>query len=242
MSALPLMLLHGWGAHAGVWSEVIGRMDLGHTVIAPDYPADRGVDGSVNEVLDRLAGLVPEACVVAGWSLGGQLALQLALRYPRRIRKLILVSTTPRFVTTEDWTCGMDKAVFSAFADSLPANPGQALRRFLLLQTQGDAQARAVVRKLEILLSARPDLDEPALLQTLDWLRDTDLRAVLPEVAQPALVMHGDCDRITPLSAGEYLAAQLADASLECMAGAAHVPFVSDPDAFSRRFTEFCNE
>ncbi len=242
MSALPLMLLHGWGAHAGVWSEVIGRMDLGHTVIAPDYPADRTVAGSINEVLDRLAGLVPEACVVAGWSLGGQLALQLGLRYPRRIRKLILVSTTPRFVAAPDWTCGMDKAVFSEFADALPANPGQALRRFLLLQTQGDAQARTVVRKLEILLSARPDPDEPALLQTLDWLRDTDLRAVLPEVAQPALVMHGDCDGITPLSAGEYLAAQLADARLECMAGAAHVPFVSDPDAFSRRFTEFCNE
>lgn len=242
MSALPLMLLHGWGAHAGVWSEVIGRMDLGHAVIAPDYPADRAVDGSINEVLDRLAGLVPEACVVAGWSLGGQLALQLALRYPRRIRKLILVSTTPRFVTAPDWPCGMDKAVFSAFADSLPANPGQALRRFLLLQTQGDAQARIVVRKLEILLSARPDPDEPALLQTLDWLRDTDLRAVLPEIAQPTLVMHGDCDHITPLSAGEYLAAQLADARFECMAGAAHLPFVSDPDAFSRRLTEFCNE
>lgn len=242
MSALPLMLLHGWGAHAGVWSEVIGRMDLGHTVIAPDYPADQAVDGSINEVLDRLAGLIPEACVVAGWSLGGQLALQLALRYPLRIRKLILVSTTPRFVAAPDWPYGMDKAVFSEFADSLPANPGQALRRFLLLQTQGDARARTVVRKLEMLLSARPDADVPALSRTLDWLRDTDLRAVLPEIVQPALVMHGDCDRITPVTAGEYLAARLADARLECMAGAAHVPFVSDPDAFSLRIAEFCNE
>jgi pimeloyl-[acyl-carrier protein] methyl ester esterase len=242
MSALPLMLLHGWGSHAGVWSEVIGRMDLGQSVIAPDYPADRAVDGSINEVLDRLAGLMPEACVVAGWSLGGQLALQLALRYPRRIRKLILVSTTPRFVAAPDWPYGMGNGVFSGFADSLSANPAQALQRFLLLQTQGDAQARAVARRLEMLLSARPDPDQPVLSRTLDWLRDTDLRAVLPEIVQPALVVHGDCDRITPITAGEYLAAQLADARLECMAGAAHVPFVSDPDAFSRRIAEFCNE
>ena len=39
MSAIPLVLLHGWGAHAGVWGEVIARMALGHAVTAPDFPA-----------------------------------------------------------------------------------------------------------------------------------------------------------------------------------------------------------
>ena len=38
MSALPLVLLHGWGAHPGVWGELITHMALGHTVIAPDIP------------------------------------------------------------------------------------------------------------------------------------------------------------------------------------------------------------
>lgn len=242
MSALPLVLLHGWGAHAGVWSEVIARMDLGHTVIAPDYPDEGGVDRSMNEVIDRLAAMVPEQCVVAGWSLGGQLALQWARRYPRRVRKLILVSTTPRFVTAPDWAHGMDAEAFSSFAGLVASDAAQALRRFLLLETQGDAQARKVARQLEAALATRPEPEGPLLMRTLDWLRETDLRSLLADIVQPALIVHGDCDRITPLAAGEYLAAHLADARIEQMPGAAHAPFVSDPVAFSRRIAEFCNE
>lgn len=242
MSALPLVLLHGWGAHAGVWGEVIARMDLGHTVIAPDYPAEDGVDRSMNEVIDRLAAMVPEQCVVAGWSLGGQLALQWAQRYPRRIRKLILISTTPRFVTAPDWAHGMDADAFSSFAGLVATDAAQALRRFLLLETQGDAQARKVARQLEAALATRPEPERNVLMRTLDWLRDTDLRTVLHDIVQPALLVHGDCDRITPPAAGEYLTTHLADARMERMSGAAHAPFVSDPEAFSRLIAEFCNE
>lgn len=242
MSALPLVLLHGWGAHAGVWSDVIARMDLGQVVMAPDYPAADGMDSSLNEVIDDLAASAPEQYVLAGWSLGGQLALQWALRYPRRVRKLILVATTPKFVAAPDWPHGMDEADFSDFAGLVANDPVQALRRFLLLETRGDAQARMVARRLEVLLGARPQPDGPLLLRTLDWLRDTDLREALPEITQPAMVVHGDGDHITPFAAGEFLVAQLPAARLERMLGSAHAPFVSDPEAFRRRIAGFCNE
>lgn len=242
MSTLPLVLLHGWGAHAGVWSEVIAGMALGQTVIAPDYPSESGTDASINEVLDRLAGMVPESCVVAGWSLGGQLALQWAHRYPRRIRKLVLIAATPKFVAAPDWPHGMDEQDFIRFADLVAADPAQALRRFLLLQTRGDVQARAVARRLEAALDTRQPPQRAMLTRTLDWLRDTDLRPLLPGIVQPVLVMHGDRDGITPPAAAEYLAAQLRGARLERMACAAHAPFVSEPAAFSRRLAEFCNE
>lgn len=242
MSALPLVLLHGWGAHAGVWGDVIARMDLGQTVMAPDYPSGNGDDRSINEVIDDLAAIAPDQCVLAGWSLGGQLALQWALRYPRRIRKLILIAATPKFVAAPDWPHGMDGADFTDFAALVESDPAQALRRFLMLETRGDAQARAVARRLELALDARPQPEMPVLKRTLKWLRATDLRVQLPEIAQPALVVHGTGDRITPPAAGAYLAAHLADARYELMPGAAHVPFVSDPDGFSRRVAEFCNE
>lgn len=242
MSALPLVLLHGWGAHAGVWSEVIARMDLGHAVIAPDVPGEGDDVDAMTAVIDRIAAAAPERCVVAGWSLGGQLALAWAHRHPRQVVKLVLIATTPRFVAAPDWPHGMDAAAFSGFAGEVAADPAAALQRFLLLQTQGDAQARAVARKLEAALAAGPAADHSVLMPMLGWLRDTDLRPVLSAIRQPALVLHGDRDRITASGAGEYLARQLPDARLEMIAGAAHAPFVSDPDTVSRRVTEFCNE
>lgn len=243
MSMLPLVLLHGWGTHAGVWAEVIARLELGHAVVAPDFPGDgaagpRTVDGAI----DQLAAMAPERCVVAGWSLGGQLALAWALRFPQQVARLVLIATTPRFVSAPDWPHGMDAATLAGFAGELSADPAATLRRFLLLETQGDTEARGVARRLEAALAARPAADSDVLARTLGWLRDTDLRAALPDIQQPTLVLHGNRDRITPFAAGEYLARHLPRAQLEMFDGAAHAPFVSDPEAVCRLFTEFCHE
>lgn len=242
MSRLPLVLLHGWGSHAGVWGEVIAGLDLAHTVIAADFPGDAAAIGTMDAAVDELAAIVPGRCVLAGWSLGGQLALAWARRHPQQVARLVLMAGTPRFVSAPDWAQGMDAATFADFAAGLAVDPVATLRRFLLLQAQGDAQARAVARRLEAMLAGRPAPGPAVLAAMLDWLRDTDLRAVLPDIRQPALVLQGDRDRITPPGAGEYLAAHLPQARLVMLAGAAHAPFVSDPDRVCRLMADFCNE
>lgn len=243
MSALPLVLLHGWGTHAGVWADVIARLDLGQAVFAPDISGDGAGDpGTVEQAVDRLAAAAPERCVVAGWSLGGQLALAWAHRHPQQLARLVLIASTPRFTAAADWPHGMAPAVLAGFAAELADDPAALLRRFLMLESQGDAQARAVVRQLDAVLDARPAPGVPALLHMLDWLRDTDLRPLLAAVKQPALVVHGDRDRITPVAAGAYLAGQLQQASFEIIEGAAHAPFISDAQSVARLIEEFCRE
>jgi pimeloyl-[acyl-carrier protein] methyl ester esterase len=242
MSTLPLVLLHGWGSHAGVWADVIARLDLDHAVIAPDFPGEGKAAGAMDEVVDELAAIAPDRCAVAGWSLGGQLALAWARRHPQQVVRLILIAATPRFVSTSDWPHGMAAEVFAEFTASLTRDAAATLRRFLLLQTQGDAQARMAARQLEAALALRPPPAGDLLVQTLRWLQTTDLRATLPEIAQPTLVIHGDRDRIAPPAAGEYLAAYLPQARLALLAGAAHAPFISAPDAVCRLMMDFCNE
>ncbi|MBX9904528.1 MAG: pimeloyl-ACP methyl ester esterase BioH [Burkholderiales bacterium] len=246
MSALPLVLLHGWGSHAGVWADVIARLELGHAVIAPDFPGGGSTASAtactMDGVVDELAAIAPERCVVAGWSLGGQLALLWAHRHPQQVARVVLIASTPRFVSAPDWVHGMAAATLAGFAAELAADPAATLRRFLLLETRGDAQAHAVVRRLDAALAARPPADPEVLARTLDWLRDTDLRAVLPDIRQAVLVLHGDRDRITPPAAAEYLAAHLPQARLVMLSGAAHAPFISDPDVVCKLMTDFCNE
>lgn len=241
-----LVLLHGWGAHHRVWDGLVTRLgkdfnkDL--NVIAPDLPGHAATPCTIEHTVDQLAAAAPAQCVVAGWSLGGQLALGWAHRYPRQVQRLILIAATPRFVSAADWPQGMAPEVFAEFSASLTCDVTNTLRRFLLLQTQGDAQARVVARQLEAALALQALPDSSVLMQTLRWLQTTDLRAVLPRITQPALVVHGDRDRIAPLAAGEYLAAQLPRARLALLAGAAHAPFISAPDVMCKLMNDFCNE
>lgn len=237
-----LLLLHGWGTHNRVWDELVQRLGANLNVMAPDLPGDDASLCSIERTVTQLAAAAPAQCMVAGWSLGGQLALVWARRYPQQVQRLMLIAATPRFVSGPDWPQGMAPEVFGEFSQSLKCDSVAALRRFLLLQTQGDAQARRVARQLEAALSLQALPDSSVLMETLRWLQTTDLRATLPEITQPTLVIHGDRDRIAAPAAGEYLAAQLPHARLAMIAGAAHAPFISEPKAMCKLMIDFCNE
>jgi pimeloyl-[acyl-carrier protein] methyl ester esterase len=237
-----LVLLHGWGAHHRVWDALGTRLGANLNVISPDLPGYDTAPCSIERTVDQLAAAAPAQCMVAGWSLGGQLALAWARRYPLQVQRLMLIAVTPRFVSATDWPQGMAPEVFAEFVTSLERDTAASLRRFLLLQTQGDTQARTVARELEAALALQAPPHSSMLVQTLRWLQTTDLRAMLPEITQPALVIHGDRDRIAPPAAAEYLAAQLPRARLALLAGAAHAPFFSAPDVVSNLMNDFCNE
>jgi pimeloyl-[acyl-carrier protein] methyl ester esterase len=237
-----LVLLHGWGAHHRVWDGLVTRLGADFNVVAPDLPGYDTVPCTMERTVDQLAAAAPAQCMVAGWSLGGQIALDWAHRYPQQVSRLILIAVTPHFVNAPDWPHGMAPEVFAEFAASLTHDAAASLRRFLLLQTQDDAQARTVTRQLEVALALQALPGSRVLMEALRWLQTTDLRATLPEIMQPALVIHGDRDRIAPPAAGEYLAAHLPRARLALLAGAAHVPFISEPDVMCKLMTDFCNE
>lgn len=241
-----LVLVHGWGMHGGVWADLAARLDVAFEISAPDLPghgAAPGISpGVFAAVVDDLAARAPASCAVAGWSLGGQLALEWARRYPQQVSHLLLIATTPVFVTREDWPHGMSPAVVRDFASAIERDPVAALQRFLLLQAQGDTCARAVARALHTALAMKAAPAPAILAQTLHWLERNDLRAGLGEIPQPALVLHGGRDTITPPAAGAYLVQHLPRGRLEVIEDAAHAPFVSDADRVCALIMDFCNE
>ncbi|HRP35108.1 MAG TPA: alpha/beta fold hydrolase, partial [Gammaproteobacteria bacterium] len=100
------------------------------------------------------------------------------------------------------------------------------------LQLRGDRQAARLLGELRAVLAARPDPQPAALAAGLDILATTDLRAALPGLRRPVLVVAGERDRLTPAEAGRRMAAGLPDARFLGLPGAAHAPFLSHPAAF----------
>jgi pimeloyl-[acyl-carrier protein] methyl ester esterase len=244
-SGPDLVLLHGWGMNAEVWTDVAARLAGQYRVHSVDLPGYGGSDASSPYTLDAMVAVLARACppraALCGWSMGGQLALRWAMMKPHQVERLVLIASTPRFTCTSGWASGMAPAVLGAYAQALARDPRAALQRFALLQAQGDDNARKVARRLRACVGACDVAGVAALAGGLQILRDTDLRADLPGVMQSVLLVHGDRDAVAPLAAGEFMQRTLPRARLDVVAGAAHAPFIAQPQQVAQRIAEFCD-
>ncbi len=248
-SGPPLLLIHGWGMHGGMWGQVAEKLSASFTVHSIDLPghgysnlATRFGANKLDEIVLQLSSQFSEPLTLCGWSLGGQIALRWAQLQPKQIQKLILVATTPCFVQKENWACAMAAATLQEFASSLQQNHTQTLRRFLALQVRGSEQERELLVDLRTQLFNRGEPDIAALQGGLEILRDTDLRTSLPQVLPPTLLLAGERDTLTPLAAMQYMKDKMHNSQLVSIKGAAHSPFLSHPQIFTQHILSFLHE
>ena len=235
-----IVLLHGWGVGTAPYAALaaeLARAARVHVVHLPGYGGSAELACSdVNALADTIAAAAPPRATVAGWSLGGQVALAWALRHPAQVSRLVLFATTPRFVRGDGWEHGVDEAVLDGFDRGIAGDAPALLARFHGLVARGDAAERSVRRSL----AAR---ELPAATATLaagiGLLRTTDLRAGLPRIAQPALVIHGERDAVIPCAAGAALAAALPAGEWWPVADAGHAPFLGREAVAAARMLEF---
>jgi pimeloyl-[acyl-carrier protein] methyl ester esterase len=230
-----LALIHGWGLSGAVWQSLVPALAAHcrvHVLDLPGYGANRTVASrSLSETADLVAAALPAGTTLCGWSLGAQIAISALARHSKHIDRIALVSATPSFVQRPDWAHGVQPLLLDSFVAMLKRDPESLLARFTMLINQGDAAARELTRVLaQVNAQALPDA--AALEEGLALLGQLDLRPLFPKISHPALIVHGDCDPLMPLAAARWVADTLPTARLEVFAGAAHVPFLSQPERF----------
>lgn len=235
----PVLLLHGFAMHGGLFAPVLPALAERHRVHVVDLPGHGWSAPVAPYDLPTLAATIDDATAdidapvtLLGWSLGGQVALQWALARPARVQRLILVASTPSFVAREDWPHAMAPATLARFGDELRVAYRLTLQRFLSLQVQGSDAGRRALAKLRGSLFERGEPSPHVLAAALMLLHEADLRPLLARVAVPALVIAGERDTLVPLAATQALAAAMPQGTHAPIAGAAHAPFLSHPSAF----------
>lgn len=239
-----LILLHGLSATHANWEHTIPAFADRWHVIAPDLPGHgQSAKPDAPYTIDFFAGVIRSLghalglneAVVMGNSLGGQIAIELALSYPSWTRALVLAAPAGGFVSAVrsfGWAIGaavgprllrltLPRAVDLSFHD--PALPSCAERRRLLIErlTADDypAFARAVSRSLAGAIAAGQ--------QPLHLLR------------QPTLFVWGRQDRVIGLAGGRRLVRAVRHARLVVLEQCGHLPMVEQAEAFNRAADEF---
>ncbi|SBT07252.1 Pimeloyl-(acyl-carrier protein) methyl ester esterase [Candidatus Accumulibacter aalborgensis] len=237
-----LALIHGWGLDSAVWQPLLAALAQRfrvHLVDLPGYGAAPDDSADFTNTAQAVIDALPHPVTLCGWSLGAMLALRAARLSPEKVKRLILVGATASFTQRADWPAGQAPEVVDSFAASVRLQAQPTLQRFIALLSQGDIRARAISRTLTAGLRQAPTPDVETLSRGLNWLREVDLRPLLPTVTARCLLIHGENDSLIPLAAAQCLAKTLPNARLEVFAAAGHAPFLNDPERFVRLLDDF---
>ncbi len=239
-----IVLLHGWGLSGNVWEGVIDKLMQFSRVSIVDLPG-YGRSQTLNKPynLHNLAAevrqhIAPQS-IVLGWSLGGMIAVQMALDFPEYVNKLILVASSPQYFKSQDWPYAVSREILEGFASELLADYQATILHFLAIQALGSEHAQDEIRLLKRRVFRDGLPNHAALKAGLDILLKTNLRRQLEKISCPSLIINGQNDRLVPLKSGEIVTGLIQNSQFEPVKNASHAPFISHPDVFVKLLKEF---
>ncbi len=225
--------IHGTGCNGRVFEDHLRAISNRHEVVAIDLPGHGRSEGSgfrgaadyaffVAALIDRLGW---QSCIVAGHSLGGGIALAVAVYFEALVAGLMLIDTGARLRVNPRL---LDFARKAAEAGSVP----DADARF----GYAEKTPRSVVDGISAITAGC----DPRVTYK-DWIADDsfDFMSRLAQINVPALAICGEEDPLTPLKYHEYFRDKLPDCRLVTIADAGHWPFVENRAAFDAGVMEF---
>jgi pimeloyl-ACP methyl ester carboxylesterase len=189
-----------------------------------------------DDVAHLMSALAIERAHILGHSLGGAIAQHLALKYPQKINKLILMST---FIKN-------------------PVRTQQLINLTLNMLRQGISISLVAAANLPWLYSSHFISDEKKAAMVLDLMIHNpnqitlqgyesqahacithDTQQQLHQIKTETLVVCGDDDLITPLNQSEKIAAEISQAKLAVIPNVGHIPHIENPTAYTSLVTDF---
>jgi len=240
----PVILLHGWLGSWGLWQETMGFLGRYYRTYALDFwgfgesgkkretYAVQDFVSLVNQFMDQLG--IMHAPLV-GHSMGGTVSLSVAIRYPERVSKVVVVGSP------------MVGSSLSPLLKLLGLRPVA----FMLFNMMGVFRAGMRIYSPFICRDPRfpqmmdRDLTRTTLesfLRSIGSLRRTDLRPMLDQIKVPAMGIYGDRDIIVHPKQWQPMQKGIAHAQIERLPLAGHFPMLEEPQQFSERLKTFLDK
>lgn len=237
----PLLLIHGTSASLHTWDgwaaalrgrRRVIRFDLpGFGLTGPNASADYSDGAHALFVVDLADALGLQRFVLAGNSLGGEVAWRTALLAPQRVEKLILVDAAGYAFVPEAVPLGFAIALNPLTAWMTPYSLPRALVDSSVRNVYGDPSRvtpALVERYFQLTLRAG---NRRALVQRLRQFVPGEQAARLRELKLPTLILWGERDRLIPPDSARRFAADIAGSELVMLTRLGHVPHEEDPSA-----------
>jgi 3-oxoadipate enol-lactonase len=229
-----VILCNALGTTTAVWESPAEALAQGSRVVrwdAPGHGESRPEAGirTIAGLADRLIDLMDELAIarasIAGLSLGGCVALWMAVNAPERVDRVVLACTSDTFGAAEGW---LDRAA-TVRAGGTEAVADAAMPRWFSPVTR--AERPAVVGGFRDQLIAT---DDECYAGCCEALAEWDATAQLGTITAPVLVVAGELDPTATPEDSRAMAGRIPGARFEVLAGAAHLASIDRPEPFTR--------
>ena len=218
----PLVLIHGAGGSHLSWGPELRRL-AGQDIYALDLPGHGKSEGYGEQRLSEYAKSIEawmdaiglHRAVFVGHSMGGGIAIELALRSPHRAAALVLVSSGATLPVRED---------LLEYASN-PSTFPSALEIIGDLAFSPESNPRLAELTTRRLAEVRPSVLHNDYLACAAY----DASGSVTKITRPALVICGADDRLTPLRHSQLLANRIQNAELRVVPGAGHMVTLEKP-------------
>jgi pimeloyl-ACP methyl ester carboxylesterase len=236
----PILFIHAFPLHSGMWERQIAAFSPRHRVIAPDL---RGFGGSargsgaasLDQHADDIAALLDQLGIdkttIAGLSMGGYISFALWRRHRARISGLILADTRAG-ADSEEARQGREKNARLAEEQGPGAIADQMLPK--LLSGNAPAALRDEVRRM---IESNDRAGIAAALRAMAARPDST--PLLASIDVPALVIVGAEDALTPPSEAQAMFDAIPGCRIAELPGAGHLANLEAPDALNDAIDEF---
>jgi len=241
-SGPPLLCAHGTLMDRTMFRPQIDALSDDYRVAAYDLRArtERAYEpydlwDTVEDCRAVMEGLSMEKPVVAGMSMGGFMALRLAMEYPDEISGIVLIDSTSMPHPDDDIELyrGMIEQIRDD--DLLPRSMGETVTHFLFGETSREQRPELVEKWIDRWLSYPGE----AVYQEVDsWLEREDITGEISDLDVPALVVHGEEDASIDVSRVEPTVEALG-AEFELIPEAGHSSNVENPAAVNEAISDF---
>jgi class 3 adenylate cyclase len=205
------------------------------TGLSDAVPDTQTLEERMDDVLAVMDAVGSQRAVLFGPSEGGPMAALFAATYPERCISLILYGACARWLEADDYPEGRSPAVVAAYGKGWIEGWGSgASLRVLAPSLSRDEAFRRWWGRFER-HSVRPGMVKP-IFETINRL---DIRAVLPAIKVPTLILHRRGDRLIDVANARYLAGHIAGARYVELPGDDHIWFAGDADALLDEIEEF---
>jgi len=254
----PLVFVHGLSGCWANWLEQLPALAAEHRVVTLDLPgfgyspmpAEPITMSSYARLLDRLLGqLGIDAAAVVGNSMGGFISCELAIAFPQRVERLVLISaagisTTGNAHTTRALPSLRRMETVLVASGGWLASKSETVARRARLR---DALLYIVTRhpgRLPAALAAEQlrGAGKPGFIQALESILEYDIRERLPEIACPTLIVWGDGDRLIPVRDADVFAELIPGSRKVIFEDTGHMSMLERPAAFNALLADFLAE